>query len=512
MELLSILNVSFAALVFFSLWRLLFSLWISPNRFCQKLRSNGFVGPSPNFPLGNIGDMKKQSCSSGYLTHDIHSSLFPYFSRWQKLYGNVFIYWLGIEPFLYIADPEFLKQMSANVMAKSWGKPRVFKEDRDPMFGNGLVMTEGDLWVRHRNVISPAFSPPNLKAMLSLMVETASKMVDKWTTLTNNGKQEIDVEADVLGTAAEIIAKTSFGITDENGIKVFQRMRELQVVLFKSNHYVGVPLGKFMCPKQTLKAKRLGREIDSLLLSVINARKKAMAMSGEEHSEKDLLGLLLAEGNNDNKQALKTTELVDECKSFFFAGHESTAMAITWSLLLLAIYSEWQDQLREEIREVVGDKELDFTIISGLKKMGWVINETMRLYPSAPNAQRQAREDIQVEDVVVPKGTNMWIDLVAIHHDPTLWGDDVHLFKPERFKDDLYGGCKHKMGYVPFGFGGRMCIGRNLTMMEYKVVLTLILSSFSISVSPSYCHSPTILLSLRPAYGMPLIFQRLTVN
>lgn len=142
--------------------------------------------------------------------------------------------------------------------------------------------------------------------------------------------------------------------------------------------------------------------------------------------------------------------------------------------------------------------------------MGWVFNEVLRLYPSAPNIQRQAKGDIKVGNTTIPKGTNIWIDIVAMHHDPSLWGDDVNEFKPERFeKDSIHGGCKHKMGYLPFGFGGRMCIGRNLSSMEYKIVLTLILSRFSLSISPSYSHSPAILLSLRPAHGLPLILKPL---
>lgn len=77
--------------------------------------------------------------------------------------GKVFVYWLGTEPFLYIADPEFLRNMSANIKGKSWGKPRVFKHDREPMFGNGLLMVEGEDWVRHRHSITPAFTATNLK-------------------------------------------------------------------------------------------------------------------------------------------------------------------------------------------------------------------------------------------------------------------------------------------------------------------------------------------------------------
>jgi cytochrome P450 len=144
-------------------------------------------------------------------------------------------------------------------------------------------------------------------------------------------------------------------------------------------------------------------------------------------------------------------------------------------------------------------------------QMGWVLNEVLRLYPSAPNVQRQAREDIRVDDLTIPNGTNMWIDVVGMHHDPNLWGEDVNEFKPERFKDNGHamGGANTRWGMCPFGFGGRMCIGRNLTFMEYKVVLTLILSRFSFTLSPTYTHSPAILLSLRPKYGLPLRFQPL---
>ena len=138
------------------------------------------------------------------------------------------------------------------------------------------------------------------------------------------------------------------------------------------------------------------------------------------------------------------------------------------------------------------------------------MSEALRLYPSAVNAQRQVREDIRVGEVVIPKGTNIWIDMLSMNHDRGLWGDTVNEFRPERFEaDSVHGGCRSKMGYVPFGFGGRMCIGRNLAIMEYKIVLTLILSRFSFSLSPFYTHSPAIMLSLRPAKGMPLVVQPL---
>ncbi|KAK6155695.1 hypothetical protein DH2020_009943 [Rehmannia glutinosa] len=497
---------------------LLFSWWVMPCLAYRKLKSNGFSGPKPSFPLGNLNDMKKMkmtnisstssSSSSLSISNDIHSTAFPYFARWQKLHGKVFVYWLGTEPFLYIAEPEFLKKMSAEIRGKSWGKPNVFKHDREPMFGQGLLMVEGEDWVRHRHVITPAFSPANLKAMGSLMVDSAKNMLDRWTGLINSGQPEIDVEREIISTAGEIIAKTSFGVSYENGRKVLEKLREMQITLFKSNRHVGVPFGKFLNPKQNLKAKTLGKEVDELLRSIITERREKPRTGNKP--EQDLLGLLLADNTVDGrkKRALTTKELVDECKTFFFGGHETTALALTWTLLLLGLHPEWQEELREEIKHVVGDGEIvDATMLVGLKKMEWVMNEVLRLYPPAPNVQRQARQDIQVDNLVIPNGTNMWIDVVSMHHDENLWGKDVNEFKPERFKDNIHGGCNHKMGFLPFGFGGRMCVGKNLTNMEYKIVLTLILSRFSFSLSPNYCHAPSILLSLRPMHGLPLIFK-----
>ncbi|MCL7021928.1 hypothetical protein MKW94_020052 [Papaver nudicaule] len=497
-----------------------YSCWISPILAQRKLKRNGFKGPPPSFPLGNIAEMRKKVMvlpfdshrASLGITHDIHSIVFPYFSRWSKLYGKVFIYWLGTEPFLYVSDPEFIKQMSTKVMAKSWGKPRVFKDDRKPMFGNhGLLMVEGQDWVHHRHIITPAFSPSNLKAMANVMVDSATIMLDHWSSIldSNNNKHEIDVENDITKMTAEIIAKTSFGnniVNDENGRKVFEKLRAMQLALFKSTRLVGVPFSKFIYQKQTQEAKKLGQEIDEILVSIIKSRKDNNNDLGQ-----DFLGIMLQDDGENQK--LSVEELVDECKTLFFSGHETTALALTWTLFLLALHPQWQNQLREEIKQVIGEGQLllnDPSNVSKLKKMGWVMNEVLRLYSAAPNVQRQAREDIQIGELIIPNGTNIWVDLVGMNHDPTLWGNDVNEFKPERFKDDtIHGGCKHKMGFLPFGFGGRMCVGRNLTIMEYKIVLTLLLTRFSFTLSPSYSHSPAIMLSLRPTHGLPLIVQHI---
>ncbi|KAJ4955869.1 hypothetical protein NE237_012652 [Protea cynaroides] len=450
---------------------IIFIGWLLPIRAYKRVRKNGFEGPKPSFPLGNIDEMRKKEKDSPLgsvnVTHNIYSTVFPYFARWRKLHGKVFVYWLGIEPFMYVADPEFLKEMSSGVMAKNWGKPNVFKYDRKSMFGNGLVMLEGDEWVHHRSIITPALSPANIKVMAISMVESANKMLDQWASLIASGETTIDVEREITSTAAEITAKLVFGINDENGRKLFEKQRALQLSIFKSNRLVGVPFSKFMNIKQTLESRKIGKEIDSLILTIITERKRRNSTIGDHHDQppQDLLGFLVSDSNNNNKKKLTERELVDECKTLFFGGHETTALAITWTLLLLALHPEWQNHLREEIKEEIGDGPLDPTMLARLKKMGWVMNEVLRLYPSAPNAQRQAREDIHVKQTIIPKGTNIWIDVVGMHQDQTIWGDEVHEFRPERFKEDPNGGIS-----TPFILQGSLhLIAFNIQMQPEPV-------------------------------------------
>lgn len=206
--------------------------------------------------------------------------------------------------------------------------------------------------------------------MASMMVDSTKKMINRWNFQINSGHLELDIESEIVATAGEIIARASFGMDDENGKIVFDQLRTLQMTLFKTNRYVGVPFGKFFNFKKTLEAKKIGEEVDKLLLSIIESR---MNSNDKKQHEQDLLGHLLKENNEIDGQmnkALTKEELVDECKTFFFGGYETTSLSITWTLLLLALHQDWQNQLRDEIKQVVGNiEELDINLLADLKKV-----------------------------------------------------------------------------------------------------------------------------------------------
>ncbi|ERM95066.1 hypothetical protein AMTR_s00009p00250080 [Amborella trichopoda] len=432
----------------FFLLNLVWLCWLSPMKMKRRLEKKGFKGPPPKFPFGNINEMRKRAplAPNSLINHDIHARAFPYFAQWRKSYGDTFVYWLGTEPFLYVADPEFVKLMNSSMGGKGWGKPSVFKHDRKAMFGKGLLMVEGEEWAHHRQTVAPFFSSGNLKAMIDIMVDSTNKMLDAWSKLVDSGTTEIDVESEITRSAAEIIARASFGVSYENGKDIFKMLRAIQQILFKSQRPVGVPYNGILHLRNLRKAVQLfllSKQVDSSFLKLVNDRR-----SNTDIQRTDLLGLLLRDGTSEKERRFTSQELVDECKTFFFAGHETTSLALSWTLMLLASHVEWQKELREEVMEATKGETLDSNMLPKLKKMGWVMKEVMRLYPSGPNVQRQAREDIQIGDKMVPKGTNIWVDIVALHHDPRLWGEDVNEFKPQRFREGVQEACKHRTGVL----------------------------------------------------------------
>ena len=138
-----------------------------------------------------------------------------------------------------------------------------------------------------------------------------------------------------------------------------------------------------------------------------------------------------------------------------------------------------------------------------------VIHETLRLYPPVTVMSREALKDMRFGRIFVPKGVNIWANVLSLHTDPEVWGPDSFKFNPERFSKGITGACKLPHLYMPFGVGPRVCLGQNLAMVELKILLSLILSKFSFSLSPNYVHKPALRLVIEPEHGVELLIRKL---
>lgn len=138
-----------------------------------------------------------------------------------------------------------------------------------------------------------------------------------------------------------------------------------------------------------------------------------------------------------------------------------------------------------------------------------VIQEAMRLYPAAAFVTREALQDIRIGKILVPKGVCIWTLIPTLHRDPDLWGPDANEFKPDRFINGVSKACKSPQGYIPFGLGTRLCLGKNFAMVQLKVLLSLIVSRFTCSLSPSYRHSPAFRMLVEPEHGVCIYAQKI---
>ncbi|CAI9089135.1 OLC1v1023646C1 [Oldenlandia corymbosa var. corymbosa] len=141
--------------------------------------------------------------------------------------------------------------------------------------------------------------------------------------------------------------------------------------------------------------------------------------------------------------------------------------------------------------------------------MTMVLNETLRLYPSVPTLTRTVIEDTTIGKYFLPAGTLFSLQIVLMHRDPEIWGDDVKEFNPERFREGVANATKGKVAFFPFGWGPRTCLGQNFSMIEAKLVMAMILQRFSFELSPSYTHAPHAVITLQPQYGAQLILHKI---
>lgn len=341
------------------------------------------------------------------------------------------------------------------------------------------------------------------------MLQSAEPLTTKWEAsieAQGGSMADINVEEDLRGLSADVISRACFGSSFFKGQKIFSKLRTLQKIIANQSVLFGIPSLGFLPSKQQKEIQGLETEIESLIWETIRQRKEECLESPS--SEKDLLQLILGGVVNDVGKESSKKFIVDNCKNIYFAGHESTAVAASWCLMLLALHPEWQDRIREEIAQVCPSGVPDADSLPKMKMVTMVIHEVLRLYPPAAFVSREALENTRIGHITVPKGVCIWTLIPTLHRDADIWGADANEFKPDRFSNGISGACKVPQVYIPFGLGPRLCLGRNFALVQLKVVISLVVSKFSFTLSPKYRHSPAYRMIVEPGQGVQILIQR----
>ncbi|EEF45826.1 cytochrome P450, putative [Ricinus communis] len=484
---------------------------LGPFAVKRKLHIQGIKGPSPSFLYGNLSQMqqiqlktKKEPPPHDQIAAlDYTSIVFPYFEHWRKQYGPVYTYSTGFKQHLYLTDPELVREMNqCNTL--DLGKPPYVTKRFAPMFGNGIIRSNGHFWALQRKMVAPEFFMFKVKSMVGLMVESTKPLIREWEQRieTQGGAQaEITVDDDLKGLSANVIARACFGSSYFKGNEIFSKLRTLHKALTKHATLFGFSGFR----KNYREIRSLEREIESLIWDTVQERQR------QGLTERDLMQLILEEAvNNTDAGKLSPKQfIVDNCKSLYFAGHDTTAISASWCLMLLALHPDWQSQIRAEVAEFCNDELLDANSLSNLKTVTMVIQEALRLFPPAGFVVREAFEEVKIRNIIIPKGVCTWTLISTLHRDPSIWGPDADKFNPGRFADGISKACKFPQAYIPFGLGTRLCVGRNFAIVELKIVISLIVSKFRISLSPNYVHSPVLRMLVEPEHGLQLLIQKI---
>ncbi|XP_022769769.1 cytochrome P450 709B2-like isoform X2 [Durio zibethinus] len=492
-----------------------------PHALTKSFKKQGVTGP-PYFLLkGSLDEVKKWKKAAREIildtnSNDIFKRVIPHYYIWSLKYGETFLFWHGTQPHLCISDPELAKQILSNKFG-FYNKPCV-NPFLQTLAGKGLLFMNGLDWVRRRRIVNPAFSLDKLKAMVKRMVACSLSMFEEWkhqAELAENNCIKIEINEEFQKLTADIIAHTAFGSSYVHGKEAFKAQRELQRWCAASNADVFIPGSQYLPTPSNLQIWKLDRKVKGSLSRIIESRLKSKITGGADFPYgDDLLGVMMAaiEPTQSNRNfKLQIDEILEECKTFFFAGHETTSNLLTWTMLLLSIHPEWQSKLKEEVLEECGMGIPDADILAKLKLMNMVLLEILRLYCPAIALVREASEDMKLGNLMIPKHTRLTIPIVKIHRSKEYWGEDANEFNPLRFKGGISKAAKHPNALMGFSVGPRTCIGQNFAMLEAKAVLALILQRFSFSLSPDYKHAPTDVLTLQPEHGLPIIIKPLNM-
>jgi cytochrome P450 len=402
-------------------------------------------------------------------------------------YGDVVPIRVAKRRLILLSHPDLIEEV-LTARARHTTKTAILQMLR-PVLGDGLLLSEGDSWLRQRRLMQPAFHRQRIAAYGDVMAGYAERGMADW-----RDGQTRDVHVDMMAITQGIVAKTLFDadVSDD----AYDIGHALHVLMqdFARRRTALFALPRFVPTPARQRARAAVERLDRIVYAIIAARRA----SGEDRG--DLLSILLAARDADDGSRMTDRQVRDEIMTLFLAGHETTAVSLSWTWYLLAQHPEVEATLAAELRSVLGGRRPTVADLPQLRYAEMVVMESMRLYPPAFTITRRVAEACEVGGHRIEAETTLVMSQWIVQRDAR-WFDAPEAFRPERWENDLAKRLP-RYAYFPFGGGPRLCIGNTFAMMEATLLLATIAQRFRFRLAPGASVKPMLSVTLRPAEGI----------
>jgi cytochrome P450 len=415
-------------------------------------------------------------------------------------YGDLVRFRVGPRTVHLISHPDLARE----VLVRKKDSFLKIQEGIDKKIGLGLVLGEGlltnrdhDSWFTRRRILQPVFHRRRVVVMVDEMVVAGQKMLSRWEKLYAP-EDVLNIHEEMMRVTLDVINRTMFGadVTQEAS-RVGTAMTILTRYAFaQAGNPFSVP--PWVPTRRNREFHRALETIDSVVLGLIRAR-QGTRESGEP-PRGDLLDMLLDAEDDETGERMADQEVLDEVKTIFAAGHETTANALTWTWLSLSEHYEAGEKLKAELDAVLGGRPPTSADLPNLRYTRQVLEEALRLYPPVPALIRRVVRPTALDGCEIPASSRALISIYNIHRHPDFWPGPSR-FKPERFSAERKA-SHHDLAYVPFGAGQHKCIGNNLALIEGTLLLAMIAQCYEFVLVPGRSVEREVAVTMRPREGL----------
>lgn len=359
------------------------------------------------------------------------------------------------------------------------------------VLGNGLVTSEGDFWKRQRRIAQPAFHRERLWDFGERMTRAASQMVDGWRPGV-----PFDAAEAFMQVTLRLVGETllSSDVTSEASAVGRAITVAIEHVIHRTLHPFGAP--EWVPTPRNVGFRRARRTLDEVVLGLIADRRRGGGPTG------DLLAMLMEATDPETGEGMSDTQLRDEVMTIFLAGHETTANALAWTVMLLGRSPDVERRVVAELDAVLAGRAPTMADVPKLPLLGMVLKESMRLYPPVWSLARRVVEREVVHGVTFEQDALVFLCTFALHRHPAVWRDP-EAFDPSRWA--VGAPPPPKGAYLPFSTGQRKCIGDTFATVEATLILATLLSRVHLELVPGQTFEPEPVITLRPRGGVQVV-------